>query len=156
MSMIRRNRRTNKYIGGSMKFKSVKECQVLAFYLHELLDWIEKSEDSFTLDFYYVKPFLDIADVLDIDEPLSACLQDAVDTAAKCGDLRPVSCKDDDGGTVCIGYSNIPMAYKEDNYVEHCMGSDYPFSIMLANLLRFLFSGTGDWAGRLMEIIKKF
>jgi len=154
--MGKRDRRNNKYMGGSMKFKSVKECQVLAFYLHELLDWIEKSEDSFTLDFYYVKPFLEIADVLDIDEPLSACLQDAVDTAAKCGDLRPVSCKDDDGGTVCIGYSNIPMAYKEDNYVEHCMGSDYPFSIMLANLLRFLFSGTGDWAGRLMEIIKKF
>ena len=67
MSKFGRNRRDNKYMGGSMKFKSVKECQVLAFYL-----------------------------------------QGAVDTAAKSGELQPITCKDDDGGSVCIGCSIIP------------------------------------------------
>ncbi len=156
MSM-RRNRRGSRYMGGSMKFKSVKECRMLAFYLHELLGWILKSEDGYGLESDVVKAFLEIAEALAIEESLSAYLQDAVDTAAQRGELQPVTCKDDDDKPSCIGYSKIPVAYKEDSRIERWMGDEYPFTTMNVNLLRFLVSTTGkEGVERFMTVIKKF
>ena len=124
--MIRRIRRNNRYRGGSMKFKSMKECRVLAFYLHELLNWKSKSETP-DIESYSVKMFLELSENLDVQEALSVYLQDAVDKAVRQGVLQPVTCKDADGEASCIGYSNIPVAYKVDSRLERWMGDDYPF-----------------------------
>ena len=157
MHMIRRGRRNNRYTGGSMKFKSMKDCQVLAFYLYELLDWKSKSETP-TIESYSVKMFLELSKNLDVQEPLSAYLQDAVDKAARQGVLQPVTCKGPDGDVSCIGYSSVPVAYKVDSRIERWMGDDYPFTSMSVNLVRILFSDESkcSMAGSLKELVEKF
>ncbi len=153
---MRRGRR-NRFMGESMKFKSVKECRMLAFYLHELLGWILKSEEGFSLESDVARAFLQIVEILNIEEPLSAYLQDAVDTAARQGELQPVTCKDKEGETSCIGYSNIPVAYKEDSRLERWIGDEYPFTTMNVNLFRLLVSNTGNSTlESFMKIIEKF
>ena len=152
-----RRYRKNKFMGGSLKFKSVKECRMLAFYLHELLNWILKSEEGFSLESDVARAFLQIVEILNIEEPLSAYLQDAVDTAARQGELQPVTCKDKEGETSCIGYSNIPVAYKEDSRLERWIGDEYPFTTMNVNLFRLLVSNTGNSTIEgFMKIIEKF
>ena len=152
-----RRYRKNKFMGGSLKFKSVKECRMLAFYLHELLNWILKSEEGFSLESDVARAFLQIVEILNIEDPLSAYLQDAVDTAARQGELQPVTCKDKEGETSCIGYSNIPVAYKEDSRLERWIGDEYPFTTMNVNLFRLLVSNTGNSTIEgFMKIIEKF
>ncbi|MBP5465873.1 MAG: ATP-binding protein, partial [Treponema sp.] len=140
-----------------MKFKSMKDCRVLAFYLYELLDWKSKSETP-TIESYSVKMFLELSKTLDVQEPLSAYLQDAVDKAARQGVLQPVTCKGPDGDVSCIGYSSVPVAYKVDSRIERWMGDDYPFTSMSVNLVRILFSDESkcSMAGSLKELVEKF
>ena len=135
-----RRGRKNKFMGGSLKFKSVKECRMLAFYLYEMLDFMTKADADTGIESDVIKAFLEIAEVLGINEPLSAYLQHVVDLSVQNGFLRPVTCKDDDGEPSCIGYSNIPVAYKEDSRVERWMGDEYHFTTMNVNLFRFLAS----------------